>query len=57
MESFFPSLKTQRSARKVYRTRDDARDDIFDDIEPFSNPRRRHSKLGCSAPWSSSPAP
>jgi putative transposase len=57
MESFFPSLKTQRSARKVYRTRDDARADIFDDIEPFSNPRRRHSKLGCSAPWSSSPAP
>ena len=31
MESFFPSLKTERTARKVYRTRDKARADIFDE--------------------------
>lgn len=46
MESFFSSLKTERTARKVYRTRDDARVDVFDYIERFYNPRRRHSTLG-----------
>ena len=30
MESFFSSLKTERTARKVYRTRDAARADVFD---------------------------
>lgn len=30
MESFFSSLKTERTARKVYRTRDDASADVFD---------------------------
>ena len=35
MESFFWSLKTERTARKVYRTRDDARADVFDYIECF----------------------
>jgi transposase InsO family protein len=29
MESFFSSLKTERTARKVYRTRDQARADVF----------------------------
>lgn len=33
MESFFSSLKTERTARKVYRTRDDAKADVFDYIE------------------------
>jgi putative transposase len=50
MESFFSSLKTERTARKVYRTRDEARADVFDYIERFYNPRRRHSKLGCLSP-------
>ena len=35
MESFFSSLKTERTARKVYRTRDAARADVFDYIERF----------------------
>ena len=48
--SFFSSLKTERAARKVYRTRDEARADIFDYIERFYNPRRRHSKLGYLSP-------
>jgi putative transposase len=30
MESFFSSLKTERTARKTYRTRDDAKADVFD---------------------------
>ena len=50
MESFFSSLKTERTARKVYRTRDDARADVFDYIERFYNPRRRHSTLGYLSP-------
>ncbi len=50
MESFFSSLKTERIARKVYRTRDDARADVFDYIERFYNPRRRHSAIGDVSP-------
>ena len=49
-KSFFSSLKTERAARKVYRTRDEARADVFDCIERFYNPRRRHSKLGYVSP-------
>ena len=45
MESFFSSLKTERIRNKVYRTRDDARADVFDHIERFHNPRRWHSTL------------
>ena len=50
MESFFSSLKTERTARKVYRTRGEARANVFDCIERFYNPRRRHSKLGYLSP-------
>ena len=50
MESFFSSLKTERTARKVYRTRDQARADVFDYIERFYNPRRRHSTIGYLRP-------
>jgi putative transposase len=35
MESFFSSLKTERTARRVYRSRDAARADVFDYIERF----------------------
>jgi putative transposase len=50
MESFFSSLKTERTARKVYRSREQARADAFDYIERFYNPRRRHSTLGYVSP-------
>jgi putative transposase len=50
MESFFSSLKTERTAHKVYRTRDDASADVFDYIERFYNPRRRHSTPGYLSP-------
>jgi putative transposase len=49
-ESFFSSLKTERTARKVYRTRDDARADLFGYIECFYTPRPRHSTLGYMNP-------
>lgn len=41
-ESFFQLLKRERIRRKVYPTREDARRDIFDYIELFYNPKRRH---------------
>ena len=50
MESFFSSLKTERTANKTYRTRDQAKADVFDYIERFYNPRRRHSTLGYLSP-------
>lgn len=50
MESFFSSLKTERTARKVYRTRNDAKADVFDYIERFYNPKRRHSTIGYLSP-------
>ena len=37
MESFFSSLKTERTVRKIYRTRSEARADVFDYIERFCN--------------------
>ena len=50
MESFFSSLKTERTAAKTYRTRDQARADVFEYIERFYNPKRRHSTLGYLSP-------
>lgn len=50
MESFFSSMKTERTASKTYRTRDEARADVFDYIERFYNPIRRHSTLGYISP-------
>ena len=50
MESFFSSLKTERTARKTYRTRDEAKADVFDYIECFYNPKRRHSTIGYLSP-------
>lgn len=50
MESFFSSLTTERCRRRTYATRDEARRDIFDYLERFYNPARRHSKLGHLSP-------
>ncbi len=51
MESFFSTLKLERVYRKArYRTRDEARADVFDYMECFYNPRRRHSTLGQISP-------
>jgi putative transposase len=50
MESFFSSLKTERIARKTFRTRNQAKAEVFDYIERFYNPTRRHSTLGYHSP-------
>jgi putative transposase len=50
MESFFSSLKTERTARMTYRTRNEAKADMFDYVERFYNPKRRHSTIGYLSP-------
>jgi putative transposase len=50
MESFFSSLKTERAGCKTYRTRNEARADVFDYIERFYNATRRHSTIGYLSP-------
>ena len=49
-ESFFASLETELIDRSSWRTRADARLAVFDYIEAFYNPRRRHSALGQVSP-------
>ena len=50
IESFFSSLKTKRIRGRIYRSRDQARADVFDYMECFYNPRRRHSTIGYLSP-------
>lgn len=40
-ESFFGQMKRERCNRRTYRTRAEARSDVFDYIERFYNPRKR----------------
>lgn len=42
-ESFFQLLNRERVKRKIYSTRQEARNDIFDYIEMLYNSKRRHS--------------
>jgi len=49
-ESFFGSLKKERIRKRIYRTRDLARAEVFDYIEGFYNRRRRHKHLGGVSP-------
>lgn len=49
-ESFFSSLKKERIRRRIYRSREEARADVFDYIEVFYNRTRRHSHLGQVSP-------
>jgi len=56
VESCLSSLQTERTARKVCRTRDEARADVFDHIERFYNRRRGIQNWATQAPWSSRPA-
>jgi putative transposase len=41
-ESFFSLLKKERVRNRTYKTRSDARSEIFDYIECFYNPKRHH---------------
>jgi len=44
------SRDDERTARKTYRTRSQAKADVFDYIERFYNPRRQHSTIGYVSP-------
>ncbi|NYH94859.1 putative transposase [Novosphingobium marinum] len=50
VESFFNLLKRERIRRRTYRSRDEARQDVFDYIEMFYNPIRKHVRNGMLSP-------
>ena len=50
VESFFSLLKRERVRRQTYKTREDAKADIFDYIERFYNRKRSHTYLGYLSP-------
>jgi putative transposase len=49
-ESFFQLLKRERIKRRIYADRNEARSDVFDYIEMFYNPKRRHTYSGNVSP-------
>jgi putative transposase len=49
-ESAFQLLKRERIKRRIYDTRQDARSDVFNYIELFYNPTRRHSTIADLSP-------
>jgi putative transposase len=49
-ESFFSALKKERIKRRIYPTRQAAASDVFDYIEMFYNPVRRHGSAGDVSP-------
>ena len=50
VESFFNLLKREHIRRRTYRSRDEARQDVFDYIEMFYNPIRKHVRNGMLSP-------
>jgi transposase InsO family protein len=53
-ESFFATLKKELIRRHSWPTRRELTGDVFDYIEAFYSPVRRHSTLGCLSPGPSS---
>ena len=49
-ESFFATFKKRVTQRKIYATRKDAKGEIFNFIEMFYNPVKRHSHTGGISP-------
>ena len=47
---FFNLLKRERIRRRTYKTRVEARQDVFDYIEMFYNPKRKHVRNGMLSP-------
>ena len=50
VESFFSSLKKEKIRRHIFKTREEAKAEIFDYIEVFYNRARRHRHLGNISP-------
>jgi putative transposase len=49
-ESFFQPLKRERIRRRTYLTREAASQDVFEHIEMFYNPKRKHTDNGMLSP-------
>ena len=50
LKAFSHLLKRERIRRKTYKTRQQARADVFDYIEFFYNPKRKHSNNDMLSP-------
>jgi putative transposase len=50
VESFFSTLKRELVYRQSYKTREEAKQSLFEYIEVFYNRQRRHSSLGYLSP-------
>ncbi|MGH2537220.1 MAG: IS3 family transposase, partial [Candidatus Promineifilaceae bacterium] len=50
VESFFATLKSELVHPRRYRSREEAKSDVFYYIEAFYNRKRRHSALGYMSP-------
>lgn len=50
VESFFGTLKRELIHHRQYRTREEAKQEIFEYLEVFYNRQRRHSTLGYRSP-------
>ena len=49
-ESFFSNLKSEKIKKTIYKTRQEARSEVFEYIEGFYNPVRRHKHLDQLSP-------
>ena len=49
-ESFFQLLKRERIRRRTYPTRNAARQDVFEYIKMFYNPKRKHTNNSMLSP-------
>jgi len=49
-ESFFATLECELIDRRTFRSRAEARMAVFEFIEGWYNPHRRHSRLGQKSP-------
>jgi putative transposase len=49
-ESFFANLKKENIQRRNYTTREEAKGEVFEYIELFYNPKRRHTHNNRVAP-------
>lgn len=49
-ESFFATFKNRVTGRKIYAAREEAKTEIFNFIEKFHNPIKRHSHNGGLSP-------
>ena len=49
-ESFFSNLKIEKIKKRIYKTRQEARPEVFENIEDFYDPVRRHKHLDQLSP-------